>query len=516
MDWSPSCLVPPPHRLALAMSSFMAVEPVQSPDPKYQKATLPEMMDDIHRVISSIAQQFTDFSCPHLHYDELVAEGYLKLAQLNSKGWVERVPNRKEFFAVFKTTVNNHVKGLVHRHRYTMKRTGIRPPPRDVRFYDATAHTKPIEISLDDPDANLQVGSQQDSCGMLACELKEEIEAVLTPAERLVFGQMLEPNKEALIYAELDAHRGRQPGSIRIRVKKGHMAEGLGLDESAFVKLQEQIRLKVEKIMEQPQDPEYNAAVAKLAELFGLQIPGSIEKVVVRRLLTVAARDQADKVNPEVKAALLKAGAKPPEPIHGADCRNAVLQCFGVLWKKNDRACQSCGLYRSCEVEAKNFGLDTVTLSPKLLGARAVRTAQIIPRSEPLASVISDGETVTTTAGASSPQQVTVTSYPVAMNQRDDEILHYLAENFKLTLYQNVPYFKHKEPGQTRLIFCAKSDSKPGRPPLSLRFCNPHDDLKPRLEKVANAWFLRHDQPAQAAIALIDAHAKLSFDSKKK
>ena len=108
---------------------------------------------------------------------------------------------------------------------------------------------------------------------------------------------------------------------------------------------------------------EYQAALSRLEEIFELQVPRSVDRVVVRRLMTLVARDHHAKVTPEVKADLEAVGAEPPALKSGA------LLCFGVLYQKNHRSCAVCGMAQACQAKSANVGLGEITISPQLLSA---------------------------------------------------------------------------------------------------------------------------------------------------
>jgi hypothetical protein len=95
-----------------------------------------EMQDDLERLIAKVARQYTDQSCPELNYDELVAEGRAKLATscATNVSPLKSIPTRSRFFALFAASLNNHVRSLVHKFRFTEKRTGVKPPPKEERY----------------------------------------------------------------------------------------------------------------------------------------------------------------------------------------------------------------------------------------------------------------------------------------------------------------------------------------------------------------------------------------------
>lgn len=470
--------------------------------PEYRRPDLKEMMPDIGRVINSIAHQFTDQSCPHLHFDELVSQGYEKLAKLIDKGVLERLPNRQEFFRFFKTTINNHVKGQVHKYRFTMKRTGVRPPPRGEVNFEST---KPVEISLDDPEANLQVGEEQVNqyADLKDTELYHHLINFMSPIEKFVFDQLLSPNALAWSYAELDGHRGRKVGSVKdAGIKAIHLALGLGLPLDYF----EETLARVKEIVEKHTDPQsetdeearYNHSIKLLEEVFHVQIPRSLDKMLARRLLTIAARVNHTKVTDDVKQHLEEVGAKAPPPLHGN-----VLPCFGQLYQKNNRICSSCGIQASCRAEAMNLGLGDITIHPKLLGAKSTRIPALIPRSMMPAEPSSEATETVIEDGNEQPTQIVPTS------QRDEEILNYLQGHFRSTKYNNELYFKHKDKlAKPRFIFWI--GPRPNGP-LLLRFCKPSPSLKEKTQTIKNGSYLPDNCTPDEAIALIDQHAQETF-----
>jgi hypothetical protein len=112
-------LLPPRHRLYRIFRHIDLRPPI-----------IEEMTKDIEHVIRSQAKFHSDQSCPMLNEDELVQEGWRKLATLNTTGRIERLPTRKDFFSFFRTSVNNYFMGMVHRYRGTQKRTGKKIPEK--------------------------------------------------------------------------------------------------------------------------------------------------------------------------------------------------------------------------------------------------------------------------------------------------------------------------------------------------------------------------------------------------
>ena len=254
------------------------------------------------------------------------------------------IRNRFEFFKFFKASVNNHIRGIVHRERFTIRRTGRRPPPRGQAFDAAAAltSTKNVEVSLDDEESGIQVGESSDFASVFEREFMEDAKAYLNPVEYLVMEQLASPNMAAMAVATIEAYRGcNESRSVKVAIKTQHLAEGIGLPIETFKEIQENVRRKVRKYMDEVDtsgSAEYQAALSRLEEIFELQVPRSVDRVVVRRLMTLVARDHHAKVTPEVKADLEAVGAEPPALKSGA------LLCFGVLYQKNHRSCAVCGM----------------------------------------------------------------------------------------------------------------------------------------------------------------------------
>lgn len=485
--------------------------------PEQCPPVLEDMMADIERVIASIAHQYTDQSCPHLHFDELVGQGREKLARLITRGDVERMPTRKDFFKFFKTAVNNHVKGLVHRYRFTMKRTGIRPPQRVcTKKHEHTAEcclttsfesSKPVEFSLDDPESGIQVSDEAFQSGdVYDTPLYEEIARRLTPFELLVMRQMIEPNMHAHYLAQIEGHRGKKLSSVKVAVRAPQLAEGLGVSLEVYEQAVESIRMKAEAIKSENELPDfrYNTALATLEQTFNLQIPASVDKIMVRRLLTLCARANHHKVTPEIAEMLAVVGAKAPE------IQGNMISCYGVLYQRNHRICSTCGLANACRSEAANVGLGDITIHPKLLGTKLTRMPALITRGQQVEMEQSSEESGATETviedNAHQPQETIV-----AHSQRDEEILAHLKEHYRPTKYINQLYFKHKDSlpsKKVKFIFWVG----PGDGPLNLRFCRPSAELKRKLQTQKNGCYLPDECPASDAIILIDQHSKETFE----
>lgn len=494
--------------------------------PNARPLTYSEIREDCNGVVSSIARQYTDQTCVELHFEDLVAEGNRKISECIDKGVFERFAGRRtELFKWLKTCVNNHVRGLVHRYRGTYKRTGMRPPAKGDTSWGS--RPKP-EVSLDDPDMNIRLPQQEAKPSLASFPtIKADMRIILNPVEFLVFKQLVEPDDAALTYATQDSYRGRR-GFVELRVTSEHMARGLGLSLEQFLAVQAQVQVKVKAYMSDPSPTEVarNAAVTALERVFRLHIPRSVEPVVVRRLITLAARANPELVDDKVAALLEAAGAKVPKMDASGN-----LACFGVLYQRDHRICATCGLKESCAVEAANYGLGEVTLSPKLLGAKALVRIPTFTDSPPdaakaqLPAPLAPPPGIVALLGmplAETPLEDAAASRSrvyrkaVAQTQREDEIEAHLYDQFRPVMFAEDLYFRHRvsrEDGKVRHCFwLGRVDGIPGGH-WALRFCKPSEEIKERLFMHNVSFYLPPNCSINEAIKLIDQHADESYRS---
>jgi hypothetical protein len=458
---------------------------------------------DIDNVIASIASRYTDISCPQLNYPDLVAEGNLKLAELIHKGFVGRLPGnpnptRTEWFKFFKTVVNNHIKGLVHRYRGTIKRTGHRLPTKEERLDPLRESNKPVELSIDDPEAHLQLGEPEELSTLHELEEKELIEHVksaLTPLEKLVFDQLLSPNEEAWFWAAYRSFHGHvKTEAIKVHIKDIDKARGLGMDLDLFLTVQRSIQQKFMSMQNEKVDVRYNAALTTLCQVFNLQVPDSLkfERDTIARMFTMAARRESEKVTGDIAELLRVVGAKSP------DTTTQFETCFGVLYDKSSPRCLSCGVKEACQQEAATHGIDgTISYSPRLMGSKIIRTP-----------ILTDNKAnfKVSQLQASQVKQASPQAAPndARRAERDDEIDAFLLENFVRRPSKENIYLDYKEASSiARYIFWYERRER-----LKLRFCNPSENLKRRLVRVKNGFYLPDHISAEEAIKLINLHAK--------
>lgn len=461
-------------------------------EPSRRPPVLDEMMPDIERLIYSVAQRYSDQTSQYLQIEELVGEGRLKLAELITKGQLDKQKTRSNFFKVLKASLQNQAKSRIQKYRFTEKRTGIKPPPRKDRLSpesseaisDYSHRQKQVEMSLDDTDLHLQVSDGSHSEQEWR-EVVEEYAALLTKPERVIFSQMVQPDEAAWAAAYVDSFMLKSSSAVTFKIKYHHMAEGLELKYKEFQEYVLSIKRKILAYRAMTdsdlQAKERQSAItAQLKVVFGVQIPPTSDSMLVRRLFTIAAREQYTKINAQVAEMLEAVGAKVPR-LH-----KDMVQCYGVLYLESDRRCQSCGLKKSCYTEAANLGLTTITLSPRLLGARQTRQPVILPSME--------GDA------------------PVSSTYDEDEIISYLDENFvKFGRGADIYYGYDVEAADRQvLLFCLGSQMSP----LRLRFCAPSDALKKKLMPKAKCWYPADDASTSEITALIEQHAEENLNGK--
>lgn len=228
-------------------------------------------------------------------------------------------------------------------------------------------------------------------------------------------------------------------------------------------------------------------AELQLCEEFGLQVPAHIAPFIKRRLFTIAARDNAEKVlkNPELVPLLEAVGAYVPVKM------GENLRCFGVLWENNHRVCSACGLQESCMVAAQNVGLDSIKISPRLLGTKLTRTPWLLDKIEP--SVETDVRSLRV----------------VARSDRDEELIDYLNQHFVAVVRKGEIFYQlpEKMKASDTSAFCVGKPEKI----MELRFCSPSPDVQASLTQVKNpkgmpSWVLPDATPLEDAVALINKH----------
>lgn len=536
------------------------------PDKGWEHEEQLSILADALRMIRSIATKYTDATRVELNFDELESEGRLKLirrvqgSERSKNIWQQfAVPDvgatgarhgRGALFRHLKACLNNHIKGIVHRNCYTAKRTGRKSPMKvdklpklphrlyvpgsklhapgsmvmlgsdtfrnvdklgtetwvNVTGYDRSFRP---EISLDHEDVRRVIerfasNTEDPSTSM---DL-EDIGQLLNPIEFLVMKQLTNPNPHALALATIDSYYDRRLGEqVNIKITQEHQADGLGIDRTLFKEIVTELKIKVKKYMQPTADGGHrNAAVTTLETIFNIQIPLAMPAAIVRRLLTLVARDNVQKVTPAVDDLLKLVGAKAPK----VDA-NGGMACFGVLFQRNHRTCCACGLRQACETEAANYELGPIALSPKLFGTQALVRTQALSSELPESSEVA---TQTTVADEETDDVVTVPLAP--LTQSDEVVKNYLDANFAAAEFKGQHYYRHKvrpksKDGKSKITYIFWLGQKGGK--MALRFCPPcNPRIASQLDKrERNNLYAPAAMPAETLIKLIIAHADDRF-----
>ena len=460
----------------VAMSPGMRV--VSTPTPPIAPAELvfEDLYADMKVVIAGAAKLFSDPSCPPLAYEELLGEGNLKISELITSKKLFSFPDRVQFFKYFKTVISNMFRSLVQRYRGTQKRTGLVQPKKG----SGESLRKPKEVSLDDEDVHFDVAGGVDT----SSEAFEEICSYVSPVEKLVLKEEVEPSLSTHCLALLDAVHGLPEGeAVNVRITRKHKAEALGMEVPMYTELLKSSRNKIRRRMTE-KSQEIDDSIARLSAIFGVQVPPNMDITIVRRLFSIAARQQYDaKVhNNEDTCGLLRSiGAHIPEVRQNGK----VMACFGILYQKNHHVCNACCAKEKCADSAANLGLGELTISRRLLSpARNQRVPVIMARDS--------------------------SSEPVFQLDRDKILLEYLDKNCKKYGVKGSVYYAHKErlrDSSPIHLFCLGRKELP----LELRFINPDSSLLTKLQCVSMGrhknWYLNDESTAEEALEMIMKHA---------
>jgi hypothetical protein len=450
-----------------------------------------EIHDDTEHLIQNVVRPYIDPGCVNLTEEELTSECRVKIAHLFHNNKHITIRSRHEFFKYLKTALNNHVKGQVQRHRFTLKRTGIRPPDKGDFLAE---HHKPVEISMDDPDSHMQV-PEEISFDMDE-ELLKDFCSFLSPLEELVINQLCKPNKTTAIYSLIDLWSGRNSTT---KISHTHMALGIGMDLGQFLLIRKQLQAKFKDFMAtQTEDYQWNASVAYLATVYSVEVPRGMDKMVVRRLFSLAARNSLKNLTDEVKHHLGLIKARIPVD------NGLGMSCFGVMYDEGNSKCMGCGHKSTCVVETRSLGLDKITPHPSILG-RPVRI--------PVVNVHVEESGPSRERPRANHTPLPAIPNDDIVDERSMEIINFLDTNFKRAEQSR------KDRSDEKIVsYALKGADVPKSPILwldknpdgsmSLRFTKPPEDVAAKLVKpTPNGMYLSPLTTAREAIKLIEAHA---------
>ena len=221
-----------------------------------------------------------------------------------------------------------------------------------------------------------------------------------------------------------------------------------------------------------------------------MQVPPTLPQSIKQRLFTLAARDNADKVvgHPEVASLLEAVGAVVPQLTTSGN-----LQCLGVLWSKDHPVCKQCGVHQTCRALAASYGLDSIRISPRLLGMRITRMPKIfqkVENADPKAAVTDNPNCV----------------YVWPSTERDEELLEWLNEYFRPVMWHGEIHYNI-----SRTAHYPVSVGKPNSM-MEVRFVAPSVELqrllvqKPSEAQGKSRWILPDDCSFDQAVSMINSH----------
>jgi len=261
------------------------------------------VMADALRLCRAGAARYTDWSCVELHEEELEAEGRKKLLQLfqgreadtgkKTKArppLLETIATRGELFKMLATCLNNHFRGLVHKHRFTAKRTGQKAPPKGSAELETWRrdHQK-SSVSL---DANPEVRSQIEfhshalnegsTPGQMTPEEEDDLSEMCTPFEWSCYTECVTPSDTAWCLAYVDGHRGKKAGDpLSVTLRDEHRAAALGIELSEYTAAMKSVFSKLLALRSGYKD---NAPAVSTASVKSRESLTSLERMVYQQV----------------------------------------------------------------------------------------------------------------------------------------------------------------------------------------------------------------------------------------
>lgn len=461
---------------------------------------LDELKPDIERMIAAAVQPRIDPSNVTLQGDELAAECWTRLARLLADpSKMTRLKTRGKFFAYLKVMFRNHICTIVQKNVYTIKRGGGQPRQAGAELdFEHDRHVtstvgRAQHVRIDDPDSHFQLEAASPVNGFWHEQL-DELRVILTEGENLVLNRYLHHCCASGIYAQLRATIGSPVLAANVHITAADLARGVFGDwftVSMWNSAMKSIKRKARQLMEEfrkddDEERRRQAAEVTLCDVFGLQVPPTIDAQTRRRLYTLTARAFADsdKITEDVKALLRLVGAEVPGKIS-----NTEYACFGVLWQRNHKICNQCCMEKACKTKAMNLGLGEFNLDPKVFGKSLTK----IPVFAGNALAEEDADQGT--------------SGVIPINRRDYEILQFLQEHYQQRVYDGAIYFTLRTGGNDRALpICVGSCNDR----MILQFRSPSDQLKESLKEVRvgtkSTWYAHDYIGVEEAIELINDH----------
>jgi len=161
------------------------------PEARLEPLTFEDITGDIEGIISKTIAPYIDPTSFALNAEDLRGECRAKLARIISEGHLAKCPTRAKAFAFVKVAFRNHVRSLVEKNAFSMKRTGQKAPLAG----NLETMRKPTLIRIDDPEIDFQLGVEDIS--VRQHEFLEELFCCLSPSETDLLNDLM--NNEAEI-----------------------------------------------------------------------------------------------------------------------------------------------------------------------------------------------------------------------------------------------------------------------------------------------------------------------------
>ena len=148
--------------------------------------------EDIARVIERTIAPYIDHGNVALQHDELRDECWFKVAKLLTSCSIDRCGTRQQFFGLVKVSLRNHVRSLVHKHAFTIKRTGSSAARKGTT--DGPGARKAKYVRLDDPDELFELAAESNAEQISA--LAVDFASMLPSPDRLLLQKRMESDEE--------------------------------------------------------------------------------------------------------------------------------------------------------------------------------------------------------------------------------------------------------------------------------------------------------------------------------
>lgn len=467
-----------------------------------------EYFPDLERIARQVAKSYIDQGNVNLHLDELVCWALFKLAKINHRIVEKKTlgfPTRGDFFSYWKVTCVNAVKGAVQKQTRTTKRTGYTEHKQPTEFVDEEGlleqdryvTPKAKIVHIDDEEAQCQLGDEGDSVEVMTTELDaENFKAYLTPLEVLVFENLQAPRAEGFWY--YISETGKMPANVTTHtVRNRHSASGLGISEALYNETIASIQSKF-LAMKSETDIQFYQALAELESIFDVgPVPRNIDKLVIRRLFTVACIRNVDLMTARVTELMGIIEAKIPFKL---DKEGGTISCADILHNDSVQACAfGCTYAAECKANVLKHGLNVVV--PSLERVNAIKRVPVL--------AFSTRQDAEATVETLSDDSVTPTQ-PTAFN---DTVLTHLTNH-----YAKLKIKKNPKTGGDR--FGWKIKNKHGKPMIIfttetidgnivLKFCAPTEKIRKHLDD--SSKMLKPETSIEDALKIISQHASEAY-----